>query len=348
LCYNKLKEIFLHQPLCKFHGREELIMTDLRIAKDRLLYMYSRLVDGKMLYKKEEAQRFGCSLRSIQRDIEDLRSFLHEQNEATGIVQDLVYNQKLGAYQLVPPSRNLLSNEEVFATLKILLESRAFTKKELYPIIDKLIDCCIPKTEQQRVSELIGNEKLLYVEPQHKDKFLKKMWELSGAVCEQQEVTITYRRTDGVQVQRTVQPVGIMFSEFYFYLIAFLTLKDKQKVKFEIENDPFPTIYRIDRIKGFTVTDKHFAVPYAKRFEEGEFRKRIQFMYGGHLQRLRFYFKGSCYEYILDRLPTAKVVQEDEKGTLIEAEVFGKGIDIWLKSQGELIEVVSRQELAVN
>ena len=306
-------------------------MTDLRIAKDRLLYMYSRLVDGKMLYKKEEAQRFGCSLRSIQRDIEDLRSFLHEQNEASGLVQDLVYNQKLGAYQLVPPSRNLLSNEEVFATLKILLESRAFTK-----------------TEQQRVSELIGNEKLLYVEPQHKDKFLKKMWELSGAVREQQEVTITYRRTDGVQVQRTVQPVGIMFSEFYFYLIAFLTPKDKQKVKFEIENDPFPTIYRIDRIKSFTVTDKHFAVPYAKRFEEGEFRKRIQFMYGGHLQRLRFYFKGSCYEYILDRLPTAKVVLEDEKGTLIEAEVFGKGIDIWLKSQGELIEVVSRQELAVN
>lgn len=113
-------------------------MTDLRIAKDRLLYMYSRLVDGKMLYKKEEAQRFGCSLRSIQRDIEDLRSFLHEQNEASGLVQDLVYNQKLGAYQLVPPSRNLLSNEEVFATLKILLESRAFTKNELYPIIDKL------------------------------------------------------------------------------------------------------------------------------------------------------------------------------------------------------------------
>ena len=323
-------------------------MTDLRIAKDRLLYMYSRLVDGKMLYKKEEAQRFGCSLRSIQRDIEDLRSFLHEQNEATGLVQDLVYNQKLGAYQLVPPSRNLLSNEEVFAALKILLESRAFTKKELYPIIDKLIDCCIPKTEQQRVSELIGNEKLLYVEPQHQDKFLKKMWELSGAVREQQEVTIAYRRTDGVQVQRTVQPVGIMFSEFYFYLIAFIAPKDKKKVKFEIENDPFPTIYRIDRIKGFTITDKHFAVPYAKRFEEGEFRKRIQFMYGGHLQRLRFYFKGSCYEYILDRLPTAKVVQEDEKGTLIEAEVFGKGIDIWLKSQGELIEVVSRQELEVN
>lgn len=267
-------------------------MTDLRIAKDRLLYMYSRLVDGKMLYKKEEAQRFGCSLRSIQRDIEDLRSFLHEQNEASGLVQDLVYNQKLGAYQLVPPSRNLLSNEEVFATLKILLESRAFTKNELYPILDKLIDCCIPKTEQQRVSELIGNEKLLYVEPQHKDKFLKKMWELSGAVHEHLEIIINYRRTDGVLVQRRLQPVGIMFSEFYFYLAGFIVPKEKEKLKFEIENDPFPTIYRIDRINSFSVTETHFAVPYSKRFEEGEFRKRIQFMYGGHLQRLRFLFKG--------------------------------------------------------
>ena len=70
-------------------------MTDLRIAKDRLLYMYSRLVDGKMLYKKEEAQRFGCSLRSIQRDIEDLRSFLHEQKAgrlpiSTAITQSAV------------------------------------------------------------------------------------------------------------------------------------------------------------------------------------------------------------------------------------------------------------------
>ena len=129
------------------------------------------------------------------------------------------------------------------------------------------------------MSELIGNEKLLYVEPQHKDKFLKKMWELSGAVHEHLEIIINYRRTDGVLVQRRLQPVGIMFSEFYFYLAGFIVPKEKEKLKFEIENDPFPTIYRIDRINSFSVTETHFAVPYSKRFEEGEFRKRIQFMY---------------------------------------------------------------------
>lgn len=323
-------------------------MTDLRIAKDRLLYMYSRLVDGKLLYKKEEANHFGCSLRSIQRDIDDLRSFLHEQNEASGIVQDLVYNKQLGAYQLVPPSRNLLANEEVFATLKILLESRAFTKKELYPIIDKLIDCCIPKTEQQRVNELIGNEKLLYVEPQHRDLVLKKIWELGGAVRAQLEVLLQYRRSDATKVDRLLQPVGIMFSEFYFYLVGFIVPREQENICQEALDDPFPTIYRIDRITSYQVTEKHFNVPYAKRFKEGEFRKRVQFMYGGRLQRLRFYFKGSSYEYVLDRLPTARVLCEDERGTLIEAEVFGQGIDIWLRSQGDLLEVVDRQELPVN
>jgi len=52
-------------------------MENYKVAKDRLLFMYSRLVEGKVLYKEEETKRFGCSLCSIQRDIDDLRSFFH-------------------------------------------------------------------------------------------------------------------------------------------------------------------------------------------------------------------------------------------------------------------------------
>ena len=51
-------------------------MENFKNTKDRLLSMHARLVEGKMLYKAEEAKRYGCSLRSIQRDIDDLRSFL--------------------------------------------------------------------------------------------------------------------------------------------------------------------------------------------------------------------------------------------------------------------------------
>ena len=322
-----------------------VFMENYKVAKDRLLFMHSRLIEGKVLYKEEEAERFGCSLRSIQRDIDDLRSFFHNQSEDSGIVQELIYDRKLKGYRLVPPVRNVLRNDEVFAVLKILLESRAFTKEELYPILDKLVDCCVPREKQRQVNDLIGNEKLHYVEPQHKNAFLAKMWELSEAVKERRQIIINYRRAvlDDKVVARTLQPVGIMFSEYYFYLVGFIIPKDNECIKYKVENDPFPTIYRIDRIQDYIVTDEHFNVPYQNRFEEGEFRKRVQFMYGGKLQKIKFYYKGPNVEAVLDRLPTAKILQQDAKGYLISAEVFGVGIEIWLRSQGDMVEVMEER-----
>lgn len=314
---------------------------DLKIAKDRLLAMYAQLAEGKPLYKAREAVKYNCSLRSIQRDIEDLRSFFADRSETTGVVQELIYDRKLNAYRLVPPLRNLLTNEETFAVLKVLLESRSLTKAELFPILEKLISCCVPPDNRRQVTDLIANEKYHYVEPRHKKEILEKMWNLSAAIRAHKEIKITYMRQSGDDVSRVLKPVGIMFSEFYFYLVGFIDKENQlEKIKFEVENDPFPTIYRIDRIKEYAVTDRHFNVPYQNRFEEGEFRKRVQFMYGGKLQKIKFWYKGPSVEAVLDRLPTAKILQHNGNGYLITAEVFGKGIDMWLRSQGDMVEVM--------
>lgn len=314
---------------------------DLKIAKDRLLTMYAQLAEGKPLYKAREAVKYNCSLRSIQRDIEDLRSFFADRSETTGVVQELIYDRKLNAYRLVPPLRNLLTNEETFAVLKVLLESRSLTKAELFPILEKLISCCVPPDNRRQVTDLIANEKYHYVEPRHKKEILEKMWNLSAAIRAHKEIKITYMRQSGDDVSRILKPVGIMFSEFYFYLVGFIDKENQlEKIKFEVENDPFPTIYRIDRIKEYVVTDTHFNVPYQNRFEEGEFRKRVQFMYGGKLQKIKFWYKGPSVEAVLDRLPTAKILQHDGNDYLISAEVFGKGIDMWLRSQGDMVEMV--------
>lgn len=314
---------------------------DLKIAKDRLLAMYAQLAEGKPLYKAREAVKYNCSLRSIQRDIEDLRSFFADRSETTGVVQELIYDRKLNAYRLVPPLRNLLTNEETFAVLKVLLESRSLTKAELFPILEKLISCCVPPDNRRQVTDLIANEKYHYVEPRHKKEILEKMWNLSAAIRAHKEIKITYMRQSGDDVSRVLKPVGIMFSEFYFYLVGFIDKENQlEKIKFEVENDPFPTIYRIDRIKEYAVTDRHFNVPYQNRFEEGEFRKRVQFMYGGKLQKIKFWYKGPSVEAVLDRLPTAKILQHDGNVYLISAEVFGKGINMWLRSQGDMVELI--------
>lgn len=75
-----------------------------------------------------------------------------------------------------------------------------------------------------------------------------------------------------------------MFSEFYFYLAAYIENIDKEK-EFAVKNDIYPTIYRIDRIAEVHVLDEHFRIPYRDRFEEGEYRKKIQFMFGGRVQK---------------------------------------------------------------
>lgn len=43
----------------------------------RILELHSLLMRGEYLRKKELAQRFGVTEKSIQRDIEDLRDFLY-------------------------------------------------------------------------------------------------------------------------------------------------------------------------------------------------------------------------------------------------------------------------------
>ena len=55
----------------------------------------------------------------------------------------------------------------------------------------------------------------------------------------------------------------------------------------------------------------------------------------GKLNRICFEYTGSDVDAILDRLPTAKVENEKDSKYIIRAEVFGKGIDMWLRSQGE-------------
>jgi hypothetical protein len=153
-------------------------------------------------------------------------------------------------------------------------------------------------------------------------------------------IEIDYRRTkDKAIVKRKLKPVAIMFSEYYFYLTAFIDDEDVRQ-DFDVINDSFPTIYRIDRIKGLKVLEESFHIPYSSRFEEGEFRKRIQFMYGGKLQKVKFKYFGNDIDAILDRLPTAEILDEENGVYTVSAEVFGKGIDMWLRSQGEAIELI--------
>ena len=223
----------------------------------RILRLYTRLLDGEVINKSEEAERYGINERSVQRDIDDLRLFFEEEASDGGELRTVVYDRKLLGYRLEAESVNILSNSEVLAVCKIILESRAFCRDELEPIINKLLRCCVPRENFKRVESLISNELYHYIPPRHNTRFVDKLWDIGVAVDEHRLIELSYLRAqEDEPVQRTVEPVGIMFSEFYFYLCAFI--KDKPK--------EFPAIYRIDRIQSYTVSVKHFSRPYKDRF----------------------------------------------------------------------------------
>lgn len=314
--------------------------SDYNDKVSRVLNLYQRLMEGDVINKEAEAARYGVSARSIQRDISAINEFFEQETEKSGVINTIEYDKKRGGHYLSQIYKTKLTNSEILAICKILLDSRAFTKKEMTSILDRMVDCCVPKDSQKIVNDLISNEEFHYVELTHKSEFIDKMWDIGQAIHESRYLEMDYKRTkDGAIVTRKVKPVAIMFSEYYFYLTAFID-DEAVKADFDVIDDAFPTIYRIDRISNYKVLDEQFKIPYGNRFKEGEFRKRVQFMYGGKLQKVKFKYKGSSVEAVLDRLPTAKIMEEKDGVYTISAEVFGKGIDMWLRSQGDMVEVI--------
>lgn len=306
----------------------------------RILGIYTKLMDGKTVNKQEIAARYNVHPRSIQRDIKDITDFLERDELNTGVFNSVIYDKNADGYRLQYENVYKLSPQQILAICKILLDSRAFVKEEMSEIIDKLIHAAVDKNDQPQVEQLIKNEEANYVELQHKTRFLNKMWDIGQAIQNQNYIEIEYRRSDNEIKKRRLKPVAIMFSEFYFYLTAFID-DEELRANFEVANDSYPTIYRIDRIKSLKVfDDSHFRIPYGSRFEEGEFRKRVQFMYGGKLQTVRFKYKGSSIEAVKDRLPTAEIEKYEDGVYTIRAEVFGKGIERWIRGQGDAVEVL--------
>ena len=67
-------------------------------------------------------------------------------------------------------------------------------------------------------------------------------------------------------------------------------------------------------------------------------------MWPGKLQTIRLEYTGPSVQAVLDKLPTARIIEREGRKYLIEAEVYGKGIKMWLLSQGAWVKVVAPTE----
>lgn len=299
------------------------------IKSFRILDMYERLNRGEIINKKDFANEFDVSEKSVQRDIDDLRAYLSEAYGCSDKVT-IEYDYIKNGYRLIRQEREFLTNKEIFAVAKILLESRGLNKQELNNLIDKLLIQATPSA-RLNIKELILNERFHYIPPRHEKPIIDSLWKLNEYIFNKEMIEFDYTRKDGIASHRVVKPLAVMFSDYYFYLIAWMADNSKD----------FPTIFRVDRMNDTKGIGKKFKIPYKDRFEEGEFRKKVQFMYSGPLKTIRFEYVGQSIEAILDRIPGAEILEQHDGKYLLKTECYGDGILMWLRTQGENVKILN-------
>lgn len=299
--------------------------------RDRVLEIFFRGLRGENLSVQRLADEYEVSTKSITRSLNDLKAFLADHRELVGNTE-LQYSHQDKCYRLYMDE--FLSNKELFALVEVMIGARAFSKEELLELTSKLKRFTTPE-DRTKLNELVRKELYHYPEIKHDcDSVQEYLWQLVNCISEKQEISIDYYRMDRKWVTHRLRPASVMFTDYYFYLIAYMAegLTDK------------PYYFRIDRIRQITVHRKKFTTEDTPAFDEGLLRQRSLFMWPGKLQTIRFEFTGPSVQAVLDKLPTARIIERTGRKYLIEAEVYGDGIKMWLLSQGTWVKVVAPQE----
>lgn len=299
--------------------------------QERFLEIFFRGLRGESLSVQSLAEEYQVSTKSIRRDISNLRVFLSNRRELMGNTE-LLYSSQEKCYRLCMDG--FLTNQQLFSLVKVMIGVRAFSKEEMMSMIESLKRFTTPQ-ERPKLDELIRREMYHYTEVKHDCESVQgTLWKLANCIIQRREISIEYYRMDRAWKTYHLRPASLMFADHYFYLIAYITDRDPDK----------PIYFRVDRMKHITVHHKLFVVDAAHEFDEGLLRRRSLFMWPGKLRTIRFEFTGPSVQAVLDKLPTARVIEREGKKHLLEAEVYGDGIKMWLLSQGRWVKVIAPDE----
>lgn len=300
-----------------------------KIKSDRVMQLLFRAMKGERLSVQNLAEEYHVSARSITRDINSLKVFLSDYNGTLGNCE-LEYSSSDHSYSI--RMETFLTNRELVAVTKVLIGCRAFNQEDILELLRKL-KMHTSAADRSRLELLIRNEIYHYTEI-HSDcpSVIDQVWKLTDCIRNRSVITIRYFKMSREYVTRKIKPVSIMFSEYYFYLIAY---------KCDTDTPDIPFYFRIDRITDMTIHRETYKLTDSQKVEEGELRRKSQFMWPGPTRHIRFAFSGPSKDAIKDRIPTAKVVDTVDGRTIFEAEVFGDGIKMFLLSQGSWVEVLS-------
>ena len=194
--------------------------------QERMLEIFFRGLRGEDISIQKLAVQYGVSTKSISRTINDIKAFLADHRELVGNTE-LQYSHRDKCYRL--RMDEFLTNQELFALIEVVIGARAFSKEELLLLTSKL-KAFTTTDDRAKLNELIRKELYHYTAVKHDCESVQDMlWQLVRCITEKREITVEYFRSDRAHTVHRLRPASVMFTDFYFYLIAFGTDGDTEK-----------------------------------------------------------------------------------------------------------------------
>ena len=246
---------------------------------DRTLEIFYTLIRGEFLSNRKIADRYGVSTRTVSRDIGRIQNFFYEHRDIMNNAE-IVYSHKDKAYIL--KSDEFLKNSELFALVKVILGARCFSKEDTLTLIKKIKQFTTPN-DRNLLESIIKKEVFHYKEVRSDcDSVIDNLWRIVQCIEQRRCISIRYIKMDRTEIIRKLHPSAVMFSEYYFYLIAYEPDGEPAKAKY----------YRIDRIRSIVEHREKYVLDKSNNFDEGELREKNQFMFPGDLVQITFEFSG--------------------------------------------------------
>ena len=299
----------------------------------RVLYLLQQLLEGRTVNKSEIQALFEIDSRTFERDIATLRTYFGQRMNQS-VTNDIEYDHQQKCYYLTQVDHSKLSKEEVLSLCKLLLGSRAFAQEDLDELIKHLLNH-LHESEKKQIQSFIGNERLHFTPLKHGERLIPRLWDFSTAIEVNRQVQMEYKKANHSISTYTICPVGLVFSDYYFYAVSYVVGK----------SIPYPISFRLDRILSYKILTETFNIPYSQRFESGDFRNKINMMYQGELIKFTFRFTGHSVEAVLDKFPVSRVIEDGDGYCIIEAVSHEQGLLMWLLSQGEWVQVLTPHHL---
>jgi predicted DNA-binding transcriptional regulator YafY len=209
----------------------------------RALALLALLQTHRLWKGCELAHQLGVSERTVRRDVERLRGLGYPVDAGPGV--DGGYQLAAGAH--VPPL--LLDDDEAVA---LIVGVRAAALATIDGIEDTTVrlmaklDRILPDHVRRRVDALHGSVEVLAGWPRSESIPVSTLTVLGQACRDREEIRFDYRRRDGEESRRLVQPAQLVTAGRRWYLVAW-----------DVRRDDWRT-FRVDRIDNPTLAGARF------------------------------------------------------------------------------------------